>query len=146
MSTSNVNKGQFVNNVSSEEGKEKAMKIPYVVKGKDFGIAIKEEDGVLTVVANGKVVSVLAARVQAVKALPTRRVNGVVYAITKQGFVNLNSGATLSEEEVMTPPEDNSGLPVFVEKSAYRKQTRVNVPVPTDADFERVPPRYRGNC
>ena len=145
MQNVNVNKGSFVN-VSSQEGKEKVMRIPYVVKGNSFGVAIQEENGILTVVADGKVAKVLADRVEAVKALPTRRVNGATYAVTKQGFINLATGATLSEEEVMTPPEDNSGVPVFVKSvPKYSKSTRVFVPAPTDADYDRVPPRYRGN-
>jgi hypothetical protein len=130
MSQSNVNKVQFVNN-SSEEGKEKVMRIPYVVKGNGYGVAIKEEDGVLTVVANGKSVKVLADRVQAVKELPTRRVNGMVYAVTKQGFISLQTGETKTEGEVMTPPVRD--IPTPVEYMRPGKNTggrRDNTPTP----------------
>lgn len=106
MSEKSVNKSGFVNNsnVSSEEGKEKVMKVPYVVKGNGFGVVIKNEGGVLTVVADGKSVKVLEDRVQAVKELSTRRVNGLVYAVTKQGFVCLQTGQTKTEAEIMAPP------------------------------------------
>lgn len=131
MSQSNVNKGQqFVNN-SSEEGKEKAMKVPYVVKATGYGVAIKNEGGVLTVVANGKSVKVLADRVQAVKELPTRRVNGMVYAVTKQGFICLQTGQTKTEAEVMTPPVRDIPEPTeFMRPGKATGGRRDNTPTP----------------
>jgi hypothetical protein len=130
MSQSNVNKSGFVN-ISSEEGKEKVMKVPYVVKGAGFGVAIKEEDGVLTVFANGKIVSVLASRVEKVKELPTRRVNGLVYAITKQGFICLQTGQTKTEAEIMTPPVRDIPEPTeFMRPGKATGGRRDNTPTP----------------
>ena len=150
MSEKSVNKGQIVNNnnnVSSEEGKEKVMKVPFAFKytlpagynyeaSCEYGVALsieKEEDEhyayVLAFIA-GRVRWVPEYFVVPLKALTVRQVAGKKYVVTKQGLLDFN-GVMHSEDAVMAPPVHDVPLPTeFMRPSKATIGRRDTIPTP----------------
>lgn len=148
MSEKSVNKGQIVNNVSSEEGKEKVMKVPFAFKYTlgggynyeatwwEYGVALtieKEEDehyAYALVYVNGRVQWVPEYRLVPLKALTVRQVAGKKYVVTKQGLLDFN-GVMHSEDAVMAPPVHDVPPPTeFMRPSKATGGRRDNIPTP----------------
>lgn len=147
MSEKSVNNGQFVNNVSSQEGKEKVMKVPFAFKmyftpspyddrgGWQYGVALEIEEEVTDepnamVYVWGKAIWTHAERLVPLKSLPVRQVAGKKYVVTKQGLLDF-TGVMHSEAAVMAPPVRDIPEPTeFMRPGKATGGRRDNTPVP----------------